>query len=65
MINLVSRKHISENNGSITTIVWNKVSGVIQVWYKYQRDDIETCIENTIAKSRFDFTKLCDYYSQY
>lgn len=65
MIDLVFRKHVSDNNGSITTIVWNKTSGIIQVWYKYHRDDAETCIESTIAKSRFDFTKLYDYYSQY
>ena len=45
MINLVSKRYVSDN-GSITTIIWNKTSGIIQVWYKYQIDDTETCINS-------------------
>ena len=65
MINLVSKRYISDNTGSITTIIWNKSSGMIQVWYKYQIDDAETCINSLYAKSRITFTELCDYYSQF
>ena len=65
MINIVSKRYVSEYNGSITTILWNKTSGVIQVWYKYQIDDTETCINSLYAKSRITFTELCDYYSQF
>lgn len=65
MINLVYRRYVSDNNGSITTIIWNKASGIIQVWYKYQRDDAETCINSLYAKSRCKFIELCDYYSQF
>ena len=50
MINLVSHRYVSDNNGSITTIIWNKESGIIQVWYKYQIDDAETCINSLYAK---------------
>ena len=65
MINLVSKRYVSDNNGSITTIIWNKASGIIQVWYKYQIDDTETCINSLQAKSRQKFIELCDYYSQF
>lgn len=65
MINLVSRRYVSNNSGSITTIIWNKASGIIQVWYKYQIDDIETCINVLHSKTRCKFIELCDYYSQF
>ena len=65
MINLVSKRYVSDNNVSITTIIWNKASGIIQVWYKYQINDTETCINSLYSKSRCKFTELCDYYSQF
>lgn len=65
MINLVSKRYVSDNNGAITTIIWNKASGIIQVWYKYQIDDTETCINSLHSKYRCKFIELCDYYSQF